>query len=119
VNPLDLFEYASDSSGFTLTYQDLSLKYGLASTASSVVSLDYRSNALIKDRPVADQRIHLSPSDLALLAEAHRPGDDPEDNLFRVTISSKRDGSKDSQSVSLWLWRHAESGELQLVGIRH
>jgi len=119
VNPLDYFELKQTADGLTITFEDLALKYGLNSAATSRYEVRYRGKTVIRDRQLASPPLILSTNDLRDLIDAFTPGGDADNNLYEIRIETQRDGGRWTKPVVVWLWYDADNSNWQLVGVEH
>jgi hypothetical protein len=119
VNPLDNFELVRDENGLTVSFEDLAVKYGLADSSQSSISVKYRGRTLIKNRILTTGSIVVNNDDIDKFTTAFRGGEKARDHLYQINIKSRRDGGISGKPVRVWLWYHPDKNYFQLVGIEH
>jgi hypothetical protein len=122
VNPLDNFAIENENGGIVVSFDDLSVEYGLEqkNASSHIFDMSYRGTTIIRGNPTAKTSLLLSAEEVELMKTSfNSDGDKPDNHLYKLRIKTKRNSGKWSRPTLLWVWYHPDSASFQLVGIEH
>jgi hypothetical protein len=111
VSPVDYFQLEQHGDSLLVHFQDLEIKYDLASSAEYQYTI-YLPKGKVK-RETTQAHLELLP------AETNRLATPESDQLLRVDVRVRRQDEKWRRETKVWLWYHHADNRFQLVGVEH
>jgi hypothetical protein len=124
VNPLDEFEYSFTGNGASVTFTDLSVKYGFASAGASEYRFRIKHDAqiLLPWRGIDGTSFTISTADLDAARASFDPAaaeTDPRERLYEVEMTTRRNNGRWSNPTVIWLAIDPSDSSFAMVGIEH